>query len=58
MDEGKTCGTIYMVSPKPPVPIVAQREMVVKIFMMENGLGAGKHVTFAGSVDHPSKPVG
>ena len=47
-----------MTTPKPPVPVVAQREILVKAFTIPNGFGEGKHVNIAGSIEHEKKPIG
>ena len=44
-----------MKSPKPPIPFVAQREIVMKYFVLED-CDVSKHMTLSVSVDHPLKP--
>ena len=57
-DDAQKCGVVYMISPKPPIPVVTQREIILKTFTIPNGLGDGKHIQIAKSVEHASKPQG
>lgn len=52
------CSIITMRFPKPPIPVVAQREVVIKGFRCENYFGENDHLTLGTSVDHPARPIG
>ena len=51
------CKIINIKFPKPPVPVVGQREIVTKLFTIEN-FEEGVHMNLGCSVEHPEKPVG
>ncbi len=34
----------FFTVPKPPVPMVSQREILTKTFVLQNGLGEGQHI--------------
>jgi hypothetical protein len=55
-DEEKSF-VMHQFTPKPPVPILAQRDIVFRSFKIENVDGEGQHLSISGSIDHPSKPV-
>ena len=40
-------------TPKPPIPLVNSRDMLVEFFSCPNGAGEGRHVAVGKSVDHP-----
>uniref|UniRef100_A0A7S3FXL6 START domain-containing protein n=1 Tax=Strombidium rassoulzadegani TaxID=1082188 RepID=A0A7S3FXL6_9SPIT len=48
---------LYWKTPKPPIPLVSSREMLVEIFNLKNGLGDGKHIQVMKSAEHPNHPV-
>ena len=47
-----------MKTPKPPVPLVAQREIVAKMFRIDNYKNQDENILVGCSVDHPARPVG
>ena len=51
------CKIFTLKTPKPPIPLVAQREAVLKQFSIENWKD-GKHLNVVTSVEHPERPVG
>ena len=47
---------INWTSPKPPIPMINARDMLVEFFVVPNGAGEGRNVIVGKSVDHASCP--
>ena len=45
-------------SPKPPIPVISQREICVHLVYEKDKLGAGKHIIAGKSIEHPDAPIG
>jgi hypothetical protein len=44
-------------TPKSPIPMVSQREVLFKSFQVEEGVGEGKRLNISCSINHPSKDL-
>ena len=42
---------------KPPIPIVSQREIIVKYFTIKNALQDGEHIICGTSCEHADYPI-
>ena len=56
-DNGENGCQITIHTPKPPIPIVAQRELVAEFIYKKNHFGEGKHLICGKSFEHPDVPI-
>ena len=47
---------LMMYSPKPSIPLISRRQMIMQIYTIKDHGGPGRHLEVARSVEHPSKP--
>ena len=57
-NEAENSTIIHALGAKPPLAglVVAQRDFVIEVFKLQNGLGEGRHLAVGKSVEHPEAP--
>ena len=48
---------IFMCTPKPKIPIISKRQILLESFTLMNHGGEGRHLEVGRSIEHPSKPA-
>ena len=44
LEEREDSTVVYFKTPKPPIPMISAREMVIKFFNIQDGAGEGRHL--------------